>query len=220
MAMRGRNISRGESLCKGFANGSAFVRHTGMASRFVGAPDLAGYGPSRFRMRMAAASTKASKVLFETISSGTGCNEVGAGFGVDYVSTRQVSSGDFPKLKDWPPLSEKEYDHWKREVLSLATVKPALFRLLGPNPPDAPTMEALLREYDVDAVCVAFLEGSYYVFLGEQADGFASSDERYGSNALSRQVFRRARLRGTCRTPSMSMRSARGCRLRSRLCGL
>ena len=140
---------------------------------------------------MATARTKASKFLFETISSGTGCNEVGAGFGVDYVSTRQVSSGDFPKLKDWPPLSEKEYDHWKREVLSLATVKPALFRLLGPNPPDAPTMEALLRMYDVDAVCEAFLEGSYYVFPAEQADGFASSDERYGSNALSRQVFRK-----------------------------
>ena len=82
-----------------------------MASRFVGAPDLAGYGPSRFRMRMAAASTKASKVLFETISSGTGRDEVGAGYGVDYVSTRRVSSGDFPKLKDWPPLAEKEYDH-------------------------------------------------------------------------------------------------------------
>ena len=58
-----------------------------MASRFAGAPDLTGHGPRRFRMRMAAARTKASKFLFETISSGTGCNEDGAGCGVDYVST-------------------------------------------------------------------------------------------------------------------------------------
>ena len=162
-----------------------------MASRFAGAPDLSGHGPRRFRMRMAAARTKASKFLFETISSGTGCNEDGAGCGVDYVSTSQVSSGDFPKMKDWPQLAEKEYAHWKREVMSLATVKPALFRLLGPNPPDAPTMEALLRKYDVDAVCEAFLEGSYYVFPAERADGFASSDERYGASALSRQVYRK-----------------------------
>ena len=191
MAMRRRNISARESLCKRFASQSAFVRHTGMASRFVGAPDLTGYGPRRFRMRMAAASTKASKFLFETISSGTGRDEVGAGYGVDYVSTRRVSSGDFPKLKDWPPLAEKEYDHWKRKVLSLATVMPALARILGSNPPDAPTMEALLRVYDLDAVYEAFMEGSYYVFPAEQADGFASSDERYGTNALSCQVFRK-----------------------------
>ena len=75
--------------------------------------------------------------------------------------------------------------------MSLATVMPALFRFLGANPPDAPTMEALLREYDLDAVCEAFLEGSYYVFPAEQADGFACSDERYGTSALSRQVFRK-----------------------------
>ena len=191
MAMRRRNISARESLCKRFASQSAFVRHTGMASRFAGAPDLTGYGPRRFRMRMAAASTKASRFLFETISSGTGRDEVGAGYGVDYVSTRRVSSGDFPKLKDWPPLAEKEYDHWKRKVLSLATVMPALARILGSNPPDAPTMEALLRVYDLDAVYEAFMEGSYYVFPAEQADGFASSDERYGTDALSCQVFRK-----------------------------
>jgi hypothetical protein len=142
-------------------------------------------------MRMAAASTKASKVLFETISSGTGRDEVGAGYGVDYVSTRRVSSGAFPKLKDWPLLTKTEYDHWKRKVLSLAAVMPALARILGPNPPEAPTMEALLRKYDLDAVCEAFLEGSYYVFPAEQADGFACSDERYGTNALSCQVFRK-----------------------------
>ena len=65
-----------------------------MASRFAGAPDLTGHGPRRFRMRMAAARTKASKFLFETISSGAGCNEAGAGYGVDYVSMGQVSSGD------------------------------------------------------------------------------------------------------------------------------
>ena len=162
-----------------------------MASRFAGAPDLSGHGPRRFRMRMAAARTKASKFLFETISSGTGCNEDGAGCGVDYVSTGQVSSGDFPKLKDWPSLAEKEWVPWKREVMSRANVMPALFRLLGPNPPDAPTMEAMLREYDVDAVCVVFLEGSYYVFPAERADGFAGSDERYGTSALSRQVYRK-----------------------------
>ena len=71
-----------ESLCKRFANESAFVRHTGMASRFVGAPDLTGHGPRRVRMRMATARTKASKFLFETISSGTGRDEVGALHGI------------------------------------------------------------------------------------------------------------------------------------------
>ena len=162
-----------------------------MASRFVGAPEPTGYAAQR--VLMGAARTKASKGLFETILSGAGCHDAGSGCGVDYVSTGQVSSGDFPKLKDWPSLAEKEWVPWKREVMSRANVMPALFRLLGPNPPDAPTMEAMLREYDVDAVCVVFLEGNYYVFPAERADGFASSDERYGKCAEGQQLHADAR---------------------------
>ena len=128
-----------------------------MASR-GGAPSDGSWAQS---VAFSAARTKASKILFETISTGVGCDEVGARFGVDYVSTRQVSSGDVPKSRDWPDL--KEWKPWKREVMSTATVVPLLARFLGAEPPDAPTVEALMREYDVDAVCEAFLEGSYYL---------------------------------------------------------
>ena len=156
MAMRGRNNWLDLSFPQKDSRTSAFASHAGMASRFVGAPNLPGYGPSDRRVLLAAARTKAPKFLFETISTGTGSRVVGAGYGVDYVSTRKVSSGDLPKMTAWPALTEKEWENWKREVMSLATVVPLLSRLLGPDPPDAPTVEALMIAYDVDAVYARF----------------------------------------------------------------
>ena len=160
-----------------------------MASRRWGTPDLSGHGPRASLLSVA--STKASKFLFETISTGRGRNNKGAEFGVIYTSQRQTSGSLLHKMADWPELKDKQFEQWKRAVTSSAAMVPAMARLLGPNPPQAPTMEALMERYDLDAVVEAFLQGDYYVFPAEVADNYHSSDERFGTNALSNQVYRK-----------------------------
>ena len=48
-----------------------------------------------------------------------------------------------------------------------------------------------MERCDLDAVVEAFLQGDYYVFPAEVADNYHSSDERFGTNALSNQVYRK-----------------------------
>ena len=87
-----------------------------MASRRWGTPDLSGHGPRT--SLLSAASTKASKFLFETISTGRGRNNKGAEFGVIYTSQRQTSGSLLHKMADWPELKDKQFEQWKRAVTS------------------------------------------------------------------------------------------------------
>ena len=160
-----------------------------MASRRWGTPDLSGHGPRT--ALFSTARTKASQFLFETISAGRGRNDEGAEIGVCYTSQRQTSGSLLHKMAAWPALDGKQFEQWKRAVTSSAATVPAMASILGSNPPQAPTMEALMERYDLDAVVEAFLQGDYYVFPAEVADNYHSSDERFGTNALSNQVYRK-----------------------------
>ena len=130
-----------------------------MASRQWWASDLSGHGPRA--SLFSAARTKASQFLFEAISTGGGRNDEGAGFGVCYTSQRRTSGALLPKMAAWSELDDKQFECWKRGVVSSAATVPAMACILGPNPPEAPTMEAMMEQYDPDAVVEAFLKGDY-----------------------------------------------------------
>ena len=136
------------------------------------------------------AKTKAYARLFETISS-SGCNDEGVAWGVHYISTRRATGGgQLSKMDAWPAL-KNAFAHWKRSVQSAAAQVPAMARALSPNPPEAPSMEALMQAFDVKTVIREFMNGNYVLYPAESAEGFHCTDEKFGTNALSAMVYRK-----------------------------
>ena len=55
---------------------------------------------------------------------------------------------------------------------------PLLKHVLRPNPPEAPIREALMQINDVQGVYEVSIQGEYYIYPAEIADGFAYCDEK------------------------------------------